>query len=264
MEVDLRKYYSLKSHGIECLAIIDNFNIYIGDIPSYKKCVILNIVDNIIVIENVSHYLFASMFKPRSRNKNSTSVILRASIEFAHQLFPQTTLLQVEDHSYIFDRSGKCTNLANQCYLLYGKTWYQLYLAPLKLYVTDSYAKDRVKEYDIVLKNYEKYKDEFATDIIYQKCKSWFEYFSCYKKLTKTVLNNKIRRKHLYFDVIVQIKKHIFNIYHIDNLLWTAKLIPNLINIAYESIEKPSNLIWNGKIGHMQAGPYDPYNKNLC
>ena len=229
-----RKYYSLKSHGLEFMTIVDQQNIYIGDpLNKYTKCIHIEIIDNIIYLQNISYNLKCSMNKVMQNGKNGTVIMMRTAIEFATHLFPNAKILEFQDNSSTSDKS---INLSTYSYLLYGKTWYQINLYPMNLYIIDKNKQVLLKKYDEVLATYDSFKDEFKADPIYMKCKSWFEYFAYHKKNTK----------HMYKDIMDPIIKNIFKLKPLNGISWQGELGFILIDMTYEKITKPKELVWGG------------------
>lgn len=110
--------------------------------------------------------------------------MLHAAVQYAKGLFPEVTTLAIQDSSGYKDRVTYAhVELANLSMLLYGKTWYQRMLQPLRLKPEHKEDHEYVKTLRSLMDNAH-YKDTrfsrhplLVKDKDYIHSSSWKEYF---------------------------------------------------------------------------------------
>jgi hypothetical protein len=99
-------------------------NILVGGLNIKCVHIIINKRKNIGLLELVQHHEKCSFFETL-KDGNETVDLVKNSLFFAANLYPDVSKFELIDNSFITCKNGKRISLADLHFVKYGKTWYE-------------------------------------------------------------------------------------------------------------------------------------------
>lgn len=251
----------VKENNIELLAIVNTETkvIQVG----YKAwCVFLEIQnDKELLLLSLSYRPICAKNEQLPRGLLGTLAMLKASIKFALELYPQLETIMFTDKSGFSDNAtGLDISLATRDLCLYKQTWYQRTL-PI---ISSNLAPIRIND-NLLIATYKEKLDNTVTEEYINNVITFCEFNhkdikinltevkqnkNRYKKMTYHTLFNHIYKKegNYVYTFIIQFIEY-FNLRSVEGLLWTMKLKDisfNEIEVHYSQIDS-SKCLSGGK-----------------
>jgi hypothetical protein len=239
-----KRFYKITIKKLEFIAIVQGQSIKVGN-PSIKQhpCVVMEVNNDNLDLSVVSFFPSCSLDMNMKKGQDGTIPMMRASIQFVLDTFPDIKAITLQDNSG-FHYNNKHTIISTRNYLMYGKTWYQTNLLPIQLYPIGEANIKLIKKYDRILKDMSKYKDHFASDTDFKDSSSWFEYF----QNKKTKMNDRV-----YPDLMEGILREIFKVPSLHGMPWKgdipfgAKLVTEEDNYSFSRLKSVKMVVqWGG------------------
>lgn len=235
-----RLYFILRSRKRQYIVVVnknkqkDATDIYIGNHEQLESPYVH------IEVKSTDMYLRSFAYDPKcgeikSVCKFGTAHMLRCAIDFCIRMFNNCiTRFELQDNISYYENNNhnKHVIVSARHLLLYGKTWYQEHLYPLKLKPTDVDDRKLVKKYKKKMLSY-------VPGVVRQQ--TWQEYLTAKKQN---------RCLYLYSNEMEPIIRNVFKLPSLYGVTWGCKIPKDIVlesDLIINKIEKPADMKvkWN-------------------